>query len=162
MNGTQVKQTASAIVDTGTSLIVGDTDGINALFAQIPGSRQVGNGLHTSLLRSSPLSVEFLTHFSVPCDFNTPISVRFGGKDFSVDPKTFNLGYYDSSFTDCLAGATSDNSLRGSEFVSAISSYVANWNPAVTEFWIIGDVFLQNVYTVFDVGNSRVGFADLA
>ncbi|KAH9073433.1 acid protease [Lactarius deliciosus] len=107
-----VKQSASAIVDTGTTLILGEPDGINALFAKIPGSRQVENGLYT-----------------IPCDFNTPISVGFGGKEFSVDPKTFNLGYHDSSSTDCVA-----------------------------EFWIIGDVFLQNVYTAFDVGNrsSRV------
>jgi hypothetical protein len=26
----------------------------------------------------------------------------------------------------------------------------------------MGDVFLQNVYTVFDLGNNLIGFADLA
>jgi Eukaryotic aspartyl protease len=31
----------------------------------------------------------------------------------------------------------------------------------VTEFLIFGDVFLQNVYTAWDVGNGRIGFADL-
>ena len=29
-------------------------------------------------------------------------------------------------------------------------------------FWVFGDVFLQNVYTVFDLGNNVIGFADLA
>jgi hypothetical protein len=66
VNGTQVKQSASAIVDTGTTLIIGDTDGINALFAEIPGSRQVENGAYTSLLCSSLLSVESLTLFQFP------------------------------------------------------------------------------------------------
>lgn len=30
------------------------------------------------------------------------------------------------------------------------------------EFWILGDVFLQNVYTAWDVGGGRIGFATLA
>lgn len=28
--------------------------------------------------------------------------------------------------------------------------------------WILGDVFLRNVYATFDLGQNRVGFSDLA
>jgi hypothetical protein len=28
--------------------------------------------------------------------------------------------------------------------------------------WILGEVFLRNVYSVFDFGQKRIGFADLA
>ena len=28
--------------------------------------------------------------------------------------------------------------------------------------WILGDSFMQNVYTAFDFGNNQVGFATLA
>ncbi|KAI0292193.1 acid protease [Multifurca ochricompacta] len=125
VDGSQVKQGASSIVDTGTTLIIGDTNGIAALFAKIPGSRQIDNGL-----------------YAIPCNFNAKISVNFGGKDFNVDPKMFNLGPIDQSSNLCLAGAASSNSLG-------------------KNFWIFGDVFLRNVYTSFDVHNSRVGFATL-
>ena len=31
----------------------------------------------------------------------------------------------------------------------------------VVRFWILGDTFLQNVYTAFDFGQKSVGFASL-
>jgi hypothetical protein len=31
-----------------------------------------------------------------------------------------------------------------------------------SEFYVLGDVFISNVYTVFDYGNPQVGFATLA
>lgn len=33
---------------------------------------------------------------------------------------------------------------------------------SVLDFWVVGGIFLQNVYTVFDQGNTQVGFAELA
>ncbi|KAI9511662.1 hypothetical protein F5148DRAFT_1169503 [Russula earlei] len=46
-------------------------------------------------------------------------------------------------YNTCIAGAAADPSLTG-------------------DTWILGDVFLQNVYTTWDVGNGRIGFVTLA
>ena len=40
-----------------------------------------------------------------------------------------------------------------------VGSIVGNDNMS---FWIVGDVFLRGVYTAFDFGGKRVGFAELA
>ncbi|KAG1805336.1 aspartic peptidase domain-containing protein [Suillus subaureus] len=81
--------------------------------------------------------------WTVPCDtigLFAP-TLTFGGQLFPVSSSTFNLGPVHEGSTDCIAGLTG--------------------MPGIGEHWIIGDVFLQNVYTIFDVGNTEVGFARL-
>lgn len=129
VDGDSVVNSISSIIDTGTTQIVGDEDNVAAVYKKISGAAeasQYGDGIYT-----------------IPCDFNTPLSLTFGGQEFTVDPSTFNLGQADSSGSACIGGLAADSSLTD-------------------EFWIVGDVFLQNVYTAFDVGNSQVGFATLA
>jgi cathepsin D len=84
-----------------------------------------------------------ITYYTIPCDTigsYTP-TFTFGGRGFSVSKETFNLGPASSGSSDCLGG------------IGGMSS---------VDFWVIGGVFLQNVYTVFDKGNLQVGFAELA
>ncbi|KAI0280403.1 acid protease [Russula aff. rugulosa BPL654] len=81
--------------------------------------------------------------YTIPCTLDTPISINVGGKEVRISPATFNLGPVSQGSDLCMAGAAADPTLTG-------------------ESWILGDVFLQNVYTAWDVGGSRIGFATLA
>ncbi|KAH9054927.1 acid protease [Lactarius vividus] len=122
VNGQKIAGVTDSVIDTGTSLIIGDSKTVKALYDHIPGS--------------APANI-------VPCSFNTTISVQFGGAKFALGPQIFNMGVMSENSTDCLGG-------------------IAANDQSPIAFWILGDVFLQNVYTEFDVGNKRIGFANLA
>lgn len=92
---------------------------------------------------SSNSTQEDMTYYTIPCDTigsYTP-TLTFGGRGFNVSEDTFNLGPESDGSSDCVGGIAGTSSV---------------------DFWVVGGVFLQNVYTVFDNGNLRVGFAELA
>lgn len=56
MNGKEVLGSIGAVFDTGTTLIIGDPDGINKFMASVPGSKlapEIGDGVYTSALRDA-------------------------------------------------------------------------------------------------------------
>ncbi len=91
----------------------------------------------------------------VPCNTDVTVSVTFGGTTFNIPPSAYNLGAVSSQNSTCVGGF-SDISERElfRLFRTPFSCRAA--------FWIFGTVFLQNVYTEFDQGNLRVGFAQIA
>ncbi|KAF5370147.1 hypothetical protein D9758_001280 [Tetrapyrgos nigripes] len=131
-NGNAALTDLGAIIDTGTTLIVGDTNSVAQFYAAVPGAQDASDTIGDGF-------------FTFPCDSVPDVSFTFAGTDFSVSPDTFNLGLVSEGSSDCVGGIVSlpPDSLPGDSL------------------WVLGDVFMTNVYTSFDVGNSQA-MVDLA
>lgn len=118
----------TAIVDTGSSLLVGptkETDAINKMIGaveMIPGSGQF-------FIDCNQVS-------SLPA-----IDFTIGGKVFTLSGKDYVLEVSQFGQSQCISG------------FMGLDLPMGPW-------WILGDVFIGPFYTEFDVGNSRVGFAN--
>lgn len=107
-----------AVVDTGTSAIVGPYQYVDVILKAL---NVDGNGnVDCSVVSDLP-----------------DVLFSFGGRMFPLRPKDF----------------VSREVLNGVETCNVNIEYNAS------NTWILGDVFLGAVYTEFDLGNSRVGFA---
>lgn len=118
------------ILDTGSSLIVGDPTNVSRFYAKIAGSQSIGNGQYT-----------------VPCNALPVVSLVFGGRAFPIDPTIFNQGPIAVGSNQCLGGVVATSN-----------------NQAKPLYWTVGNVFLRNVYAVYQLGSSKcsggqVGFA---
>jgi len=125
----------TAIIDTGTTLVIGSTTAVAQFYSAIPGSKDASASVGAG-------------YYTIPCNAIPTVSISFGGKAFDISPEIFNLGQATEGSSDCVGGIAASD--------------------AAETFWIVGDVFLQNVYTSFEFGLldlplvSRVGFAALA
>ncbi|EHK97989.1 putative Aspartic-type endopeptidase ctsD [Glarea lozoyensis 74030] len=75
--------------------------------------------------------------YTVPCDTTAPASFTFGSETYNISPKDW--------VSPKVNGACTSN-FYGVAVVSETS-------------WLVGDVFLKNVYAVFDYDKTRLGFA---
>lgn len=129
---------ALAAIDTGTTLIGGPTDDVNAIWAAIPGSATVPSMPGFFQFRASP-SLSFpsvptlIDLLALACSTTLNISMAFGGKLWPIAPADMNLGQ-GSGGTMCL-GAIFDLTLGSN--IEANSG-----NPS----WVVGDTFLVRIH----------------
>jgi hypothetical protein len=75
------------------------------------------------------------TTFTVPCDSNKPLTFDFNGVGYTISPK-------DWMSAPSSTGVCTSN-IYGHEVVA--------------NSWLLGDLFLKNVYAVFDADSSKIG-----
>lgn len=138
----------SVIVDSGTTLIVGDDANVKRFYAAVPGSKDA----------SSTVGEGF---YSFPCSPVPSVSATFNGVAYAISADNFNLGQVSSGSSDCVGAVVSGNEgfwiLGCVRRVSLPSDCVAD-DEQISR----SDAFMKNVYTTFDFDNSQVGFASLA
>ncbi|CAE6478160.1 hypothetical protein ACGC1H_002750 [Rhizoctonia solani] len=117
----------TAILDTGTSLIIAPAADAQALHAQIPGAKSDGQG-----------------GFTIPCTTEAQVAFTMGGKSFSIDPR------------DLLFVPVNQNNLQGDCVSGIMSGQIGG-----PQEWLVGDVFLKNVYFSHDVGKNAITLANL-
>ncbi|KIM21993.1 hypothetical protein M408DRAFT_29085 [Serendipita vermifera MAFF 305830] len=129
--GTTVAGSTPAVLDTGTNCIIGADSPVRAFWAKIPEATEA-----TDLVGSG--------YWTFPCTTTLPtVTLAIAGKAFTISPDTLNYGPVGNDGR-CLGTLVTDLAL-GSKL----------------DFWILGEPFLRNTYTIFDVTNLRVGFAKL-
>ncbi|KAI0635714.1 acid protease [Trametes polyzona] len=83
-------QGRSAILDTGTTLIVAPDADAAAVHAAIPGAQSDGQG-----------------GFTIPCDTNATVALSFGGQAFAIDTRDLIFAQVDAAGQDCVSGISS-------------------------------------------------------
>ncbi|KAJ6573117.1 aspartic peptidase domain-containing protein [Mycena vulgaris] len=76
-----------AAFDTGTTLIGGPSAAVKAIWAAVPGSSTLSNGL-----------------YQFPCSTTLSITVSFGGKTWPINPIDMNLGPVSTGASQCIGG----------------------------------------------------------
>ncbi|KAJ3099752.1 Vacuolar protease A [Phlyctochytrium planicorne] len=122
--------TNRAAIDTGSSLIVVPTSDAEAINSVI-GAKKNANGQYI---------VDCKTLDSLP-----DLVIEFGGKDFVLEGKDYVLQVSGGPF----GGGN-----------QCVSGFMGLDIPAPAgPLWVVGDVFIRKYYSIFDLGNNRVGFA---
>ncbi|KAH9961535.1 aspartic peptidase domain-containing protein [Russula dissimulans] len=137
-NTISLKSSGSAAIDTGTTLIGGPTEDVNAFWAAVPGATSAGS--------SNP------GMFVFPCSTKLSVTFSFGGPSWPINPTDVNLGAIDTAGKMCL----------GAIFDLGTGSNIQPGPQSANPEWVVGDTFLKNVYSCYRSNPPAVGFAQLS
>lgn len=94
-----ISDSVDAIVDTGTTLLIGDSSNVEKIYAKIPGSKDASNSLGSGT-------------YTIPCDsIPDNVSITIGGEKFTLSADSMNLGAAEEGSSDCVGGIMADDDL---------------------------------------------------
>ncbi|EGN95046.1 hypothetical protein SERLA73DRAFT_113780 [Serpula lacrymans var. lacrymans S7.3] len=121
---------AYGAIDTGTSLVVGPSAQIQAIYAQIPGSQPC---------------VGLEGFYSYPCDTQVNVSISFGGPSWFINSSDFRYAYIDSNGSSCLGAfyevTSSTPWVIGDTFLKSVYS-VFRYSPPSVGFATLSETVL--------------------
>ncbi|XP_065206155.1 uncharacterized protein LOC135835693 [Planococcus citri] len=117
-----VSSQAIALVDTGTTHIVGPGEIILAIYK-----------LTNADLKTSSVNCTDIPNFP-------NVTFAIGEKNYTLEGKDYTFKFENNSATECKMGFGE--------------------LPGFGNLWIFGDVFFRKYYSVYDIENHRVGFAE--
>lgn len=137
-------QGRTAILDTGTTLIIAPPSDAAAVHAAIPGAQSDGQG-----------------GFTIPCTTTASVALTFGGQSFAIDTRDLLFAPVNANDLtgDCVSGISSGQIGGATEWL--VSNAVYGCDRALTFARQVGDVFLKNAYFSTDVGQNQISLATL-
>lgn len=129
VEGQSITSAKKAVADTGTSVLGGPSAEVKAI-AQSVGATPV-------FLNPNEFTIDCSVVSSLP-----DLVITLAGNSYVLHGSEYVIEVSQGGQTMCLFGMT------GLDIPA----------PA-GPLWILGDVFLRKYYSIYDVGNSRVGFA---
>ena len=141
----------TAILDTGTTLIVAPPQDAATIHAAIPGAQSDGQG-----------------GFTIPCTTTASVALTFGGQAFDINPQDLLFAPVDPNDLqgDCVSGISSGQIGGATEWLvrtrlAIIDSRVAHCSFPIVPSTQVGDVFLKNAYFSTDVTKNQISLAKL-
>jgi hypothetical protein len=119
----------TAILDTGTTLVLAPAADAQKIHDAIPGAKSDGMG-----------------GFTVPCTTKATVSFNFGGSVFTIDPR------------DLVTAPVNDDDPTGDCVSGIVADTVSDDGPTQ---WLVGDVFLKDVYFSTNVDKMSISLARL-